>query len=377
MLVEDGICYLYRHIRLDNNEVFYVGVGMKNYSCNGFKSVYFRAFQKNKARNKFWRNIVAKTDYKVEILLESDDYRYILEKEKEFVKLYGRRDLGLGTLVNLTDGGDNDLNSIHICRKVYQFDLDFNFIKEWHSAYHIRRELGTTLHGIYKCCLTENGFKTYKGFIWSYSKEIIPIEKGKIKRVAQYSLKGEFITIFDSLEETSKTLNINISSIRYSINNQRPSPEYQFRYITSVNYKDNIGEIFPIYNKSGVNQYDLEGNFIKYWSNITEAASFVKTPHANIIKCLGNRRKSAGGFQWKYGDDKSPITKIKRISEGDKRPILQYDLNMNFIKEYSSSREACRQLGLDFKKLSRYKILNREYGGFYWKEQEFKQLENQ
>ena len=27
------------------------------------------------------------------------------EKEKEFIKLYGRRDLGLGTLVNLTDGG--------------------------------------------------------------------------------------------------------------------------------------------------------------------------------------------------------------------------------------------------------------------------------
>jgi hypothetical protein len=28
------------------------------------------------------------------------------EKEKEFIQLYGRRDLGLGTLVNMTDGGD-------------------------------------------------------------------------------------------------------------------------------------------------------------------------------------------------------------------------------------------------------------------------------
>lgn len=368
MIVENGICYLYRHIRLDNNEVFYIGVGMKNYECNGFISIYNRAFQKKKARNQFWRNIVAKTDYRVEILLESDDYRYILQKEKEFVKLYGRRDLGLGTLVNLTDGGDNDLNSIHICRKVYQFDLDFNFIREWYSAYHIRRELGTTLAGVYKCCHTKNGFKIYKGFIWSYSKEIIPIEQGKAKRVLQFSLEGDYITTYSTPEEAAKILGISVSAIGYSTKNNKPSLGFQFKYVTCINYRDNIEASHPSYNTSGVNQYDLEGNFIKYWSNIMEAASFVKTPHANIIKCLKYKRKSAAGFQWRYLNDKTPITKIKRIKEGDKRPIFQFDLNMNFISEYESSREACRQLGLEYKKLSRFKILDKEYGGFYWKD---------
>ena len=34
------------------------------------------------------------------------------EKEKEYIKFYGRRDLGLGSLVNMTDGGEGGLGKI-------------------------------------------------------------------------------------------------------------------------------------------------------------------------------------------------------------------------------------------------------------------------
>ena len=42
----------------------------------------------------------------VEILIDNIDWKFACEKEKEFIKLYGRKDLKKGTLVNLTDGGD-------------------------------------------------------------------------------------------------------------------------------------------------------------------------------------------------------------------------------------------------------------------------------
>jgi len=103
--------YLYRHIRKDLNQVFYVGVGTKPKNYTQHEREYSRAFVTIK-RSEFWKNIVNKTEYEVEILLESNDYEFIKTKEKEFIKLYGRKDLGLGTLVNLTDGGDGNLGYI-------------------------------------------------------------------------------------------------------------------------------------------------------------------------------------------------------------------------------------------------------------------------
>ena len=88
--------YIYRHIRLDTNEVFYVGVGTgRNYE---------RANQKIK-RNTHWHGVVAKCDYRVDIVMDGLSWDEAAKKEVEFIELYGRRDLKTGTLVNLCDGG--------------------------------------------------------------------------------------------------------------------------------------------------------------------------------------------------------------------------------------------------------------------------------
>jgi hypothetical protein len=98
------VAYLYRHIRLDKNIPFYIGIGID--------SNYYRANSK-KSRNDHWNKIVNKTDYEVEILFEHEDYNFIKEKEKEFISLYGRKDTNNGMLVNMTDGGDGCLGLIH------------------------------------------------------------------------------------------------------------------------------------------------------------------------------------------------------------------------------------------------------------------------
>lgn len=93
---------LYRHIRLDKNEPFYVGIGKTEK----------RAYEKIK-RNQFWYNIVAKTDFEVEILFDDLSWDEAGEKEKEFIKLYGKKDDNTGTLVNITDGGGGILGVRH------------------------------------------------------------------------------------------------------------------------------------------------------------------------------------------------------------------------------------------------------------------------
>jgi hypothetical protein len=95
--------YVYRHIRLDKNEPFYIGIGSD--------MTYKRAKEKSR-RSQLWNKIIAKTDYEVEILVDDITFDYAKLKEIEFIKLYGRIDLGNGTLANLTDGGDGLINRI-------------------------------------------------------------------------------------------------------------------------------------------------------------------------------------------------------------------------------------------------------------------------
>jgi len=103
--------YLYRHIRLDKYEPFYIGIGTKDNKFTTIKTEYARSYSKCE-RNDIWNKIVSKSDYKVEILLESNDYNFIKQKEIEFIKLYGRKNLNKGSLANLTDGGDGTINIV-------------------------------------------------------------------------------------------------------------------------------------------------------------------------------------------------------------------------------------------------------------------------
>jgi len=96
------MAYLYRHIREDLNVPFYIGIGA------GTTGKYKRAHNKT-GRSDWWKRIVAKTDYRVEIIFEHDCYEFIKKKEIEFIKLYGRSCTKEGTLCNMTDGGDGCL----------------------------------------------------------------------------------------------------------------------------------------------------------------------------------------------------------------------------------------------------------------------------
>ena len=90
------MAYVYRHIRLDKNEAFYIGIA----------TYVKRAYEKNQRKNIIWKSIVSRTDYDVEILFDDLTREQALEKEIELIALYGRIDKKTGTLANLTDGGE-------------------------------------------------------------------------------------------------------------------------------------------------------------------------------------------------------------------------------------------------------------------------------
>ena len=89
---------VYVHKRKDTNSIFYVGVGKDEN----------RAYQKI-GRNRYWHNIVNKVGYNVQITHTNLVWEEATSIEKYLIAFYGRKDLNIGDLCNLTDGGEGCL----------------------------------------------------------------------------------------------------------------------------------------------------------------------------------------------------------------------------------------------------------------------------
>lgn len=91
-----GSYMVYRHIRPDKNEPFYIGIGRL-----GSKR------ERDKRRNSIWTSIVQKNEgnYEIEIMIDGLTLQEADIKEKEFISLYGRICNGTGCLANILSGG--------------------------------------------------------------------------------------------------------------------------------------------------------------------------------------------------------------------------------------------------------------------------------
>jgi hypothetical protein len=91
--LEKNVC-IYLHVNSVAQEIFYVGLGIKN-----------RPFSKD--RSKKWHEYAQSIhfNYNVIVIYKNLDYGEASEIEKQLIAQIGRKDKGLGTLVNLRDGG--------------------------------------------------------------------------------------------------------------------------------------------------------------------------------------------------------------------------------------------------------------------------------
>lgn len=244
--------YVYIHTRTDKNEIFYVGVGTVYKNCRKSSKLatrFTRAYDKG-GRNNFWKNIVSKTNYKIDIIFQSEIVEDVLEREKEYIKLYGRRDIGLGTLVNLTDGGDRETGHIVSqetrnkisnttkgkfngkygvenanIKKCYMYDLDGNYIKTFDAVFQAMEEIGLkNIRRSFKGQRCKNGVYYAKGYQFTYSyvgEKIDKYEKlsylNKFYKPIEIFKDGILIEKFSSIKEASLYMGGNYDSNRSGI----------------------------------------------------------------------------------------------------------------------------------------------------------------
>ena len=92
-------------------------------------------------------------------------------------------------------------------------------------------------------------------------------------------------------------------------------------------------------------QYDLNGIFIKEWRCAYDIEKELGLAQGNIRTCCKKKAKTCGGFIWRYKTNKDAKV-IHQINNESVRPVIQYDLDANFINEYPSINEAWRRTGI-------------------------------
>lgn len=242
--------YCYRHIRLDKNTPFYIGVGSKRKLVyKNFEQEYSRAYFTN--RNQHWKNIIAKTNYYIEIVFESNSFEEIKNKEIEFILLYGRTDLNTGALVNKTVGGDGvgpiSEETKEKLRRPKKNNTNSMKGKNWEEIFgnkvseKMKQHLRIPKTKIIKEKRINSLFKNGKNKHSNETKEKISLgnlgkkrsdewkrnlsEKTKGKKrstpVKQYNLNDELIDEFKSIRSAYKITGISTTSIKTSLKENR------------------------------------------------------------------------------------------------------------------------------------------------------------
>ena len=239
---------VYQHRRKDNNMVFYVGIG----KCEK------RAYSKD--RSLLWKKYTKKHSYYVEITHNNVCWEEACCIEKYLIHFYGRKDLGLGSLINLTDGGEGTENVIVTDDK----KIKLSIIKKQQSHIYKTKEFRDTMS------IVTNGANNPM-----YGKKHSESSIEKMKNSWDEIRKNYY-----------KEINTGSKNPMYGKANEARS---------NMN-KLQKGDKNP--RARSVLQYDVNGNFIKEYTTIKEANKAVGSSKVGDV-CRG-KRKQAGGFIFKY-----------------------------------------------------------------------------
>lgn len=224
---------------------------------------------------------------------------------------------------NITNGGEgangHKLEQYHIDAlkaassiPVYQFDKDYNFIREFSSIREAARYYNANKTNIRECCSMKQ--YTSHGYIWRYKKDV-----------------------------------------------QDP---YNKNCIPKYNPKKNSKPVYKI---------DIYTREYILYDNIAEASRLENLEYEYIYNCCNKKaRKFYNNCLWIYYDDVNDIELFIKddlnFNSGRAKSIEQYDLNGNYIKWFKSMSEVAKELGLNRKKIASVcNVFLDNYGGFVWK----------
>lgn len=196
----------YKNIEFEY-QPFYVGVGSK-YRMTAHFTPY--NLQKNSLKNNIIKSIYKDlNEYPVYYKIYTGITREMAcEIEVDVIKHFGKIINGNGILSNVVDGGEGANGLIHsdeyknsLKKRIFQYSLDGEFIKEWDCLKRAVEYFGTNGGSGFRDSINKGN--QCKGYLWSYEKvDKLPKHVG-FKYLHNYYMitKDDFTKVFKTKEE--------------------------------------------------------------------------------------------------------------------------------------------------------------------------------
>ena len=333
--MENNLKYIvYCTTNIQNNKI-YIGVHKTNpiqfdgYIGNGVWVSRPSTYEHSKTRFQYAvKKYGVKNFYRKTLAIyDTAEEAYTLEAEIVNEKFLKRNDV-----YNLALGGVEG-GYILTCKKIYQYDIEGNYIQEFNSYSDAAKIVNRSLISIQRALKLKNRCANFYWTTIKYDKldltKMNTIKEIETIPVFQYSIDGKFDCYYDSIKEAGRVLNKNSSNIGNAI---KLGTICYNKYFSSVYYPTYSGAKNEFINSTEIHQYDIDGNYIQSFPNMQKAkiALSIKSNIYNAIKL----NRLCGGFQWSF----IKLDKMLKVTNksGRARKVGKYTLNGELIKVYNS-----------------------------------------
>lgn len=302
--------------------------------------------------------------FQVDTIFEGLTENEAIQREKELIVKY-RTYIGFDDCMgyNSTLGGDGVHSVTDEHNKINQYSADGNLIRTYNSLREAEDLTGVNRVGIANAC---DGIKiSAGGYQWRRVRDVdsVKIEPQLcgmdriIRKVSQFTLDGDFIATFDSIQEAADAVGCYSSQIVKVCRGEHKSTKgFLWKYYENGDEcrKLNITRNSTI--KREVVQLDSNMNIVATYESIAQASKIVNIPKTTISSAIKDGRLCRG-YYWKSKQDYK-----------HKRMVAKCNDNGQILEVYESMMSASKETGV-----SRANILKccknkqNRAGGFMWK----------
>ena len=242
---------------------------------------------------------------------------------------------------NATLGGDGV--SV-IGETIYRMNsLNYTIKEVYKSRKDVLRAFGTVVSVSTCCCTTR---PTAYGDVWYYKSyfdslsndEIVKDIDYRVNKIYYLNSEKEIIKKFNDIFEVVSFFNYDFPFIF-----QRKDNALCF---ANDFYNDSFDKGI-YYREKPVVQFDLNGEFLRFFESIHEAERATGVKRPSIIAVCERDKITAGNSQWRYAHDTLSVSKVKAGRDNVIQKVSQYDIEGNYIRTFESITEAMRLTGVD------------------------------